>query len=63
MNHPKIDIYVSGVYVCSTTWRKNIQEAKEHFIQNPRYMGKDGITEVKDLDASRVVCKYANKKE
>jgi predicted ribosome quality control (RQC) complex YloA/Tae2 family protein len=57
---PKIDIYVNGVYVCSTTQSRNIQEAKRKFLKNPRHAGLGGrIVHTKNVDASRVVCKYA----
>jgi hypothetical protein len=60
----KIDIYVNGQYVCSTTQRRNIKEAKEKFVANPVYatIGDNGVEmrRVKDMDISRVVCKYSD---
>lgn len=58
---PKIDIYVNGVYVCSTTQRKNIKEAKDEFLANPSYAGLSGTVRLQNIDSSRVVAKYAGK--
>lgn len=30
-SYPKVDIYVGGQYVCSTTWSKTCKEAVEQF--------------------------------
>lgn len=57
----KIDIYVNGVYVCSTTRSRTTKEAKQKFIQNPVYMGKDGITKVRDV--SRVTATISDKEQ
>ena len=32
-DYPKIDIHINGVYVCSTTWSRNVKEAKSKFIE------------------------------
>lgn len=33
-NYRKIDIYVDGIYQCSTTWSKTCRDAKKRFIDN-----------------------------
>lgn len=48
-DHRKIDIYVDGKYEASTNWAKNLKIAKE------KYLEKEG----KDMDASKVVTRYA----
>jgi hypothetical protein len=32
-DYKKIDIYVNGVYVCSTNWAKTCKEAKEKYLE------------------------------
>ena len=56
--YAKIDIYVSGSYVCSTNQAKDLETAKKKFIKNPRYMGANGITKSPD---GIVTAKWANK--
>jgi hypothetical protein len=35
--NPKIDIYVKGVYQCSTNWSKTCKEAKDKYLsKNPQ---------------------------
>jgi uncharacterized protein YabE (DUF348 family) len=42
MANPKIDIYVDGKYVVSTTWAKTNREAKERFLNAyPQYNGRN----------------------
>ena len=31
-DYPKIDIYVSGEYTCTTTWARTLKEAKERYV-------------------------------
>lgn len=31
-DYPKIDIYVKGKYVCTTTWSRTCKEAKERYF-------------------------------
>lgn len=31
-DYPKIEIYVNGVYKCTTTWSRTLTEAKEHYL-------------------------------
>ena len=56
--YKKIDIFVSGEYVCSTNSSRNLKEAKEKFLKNPIYMGIGGITRAKD---GIVTCAWAEK--
>lgn len=32
-DYKKIDIFISGVYVCSTNWAKNCKQAKEKYLE------------------------------
>ena len=60
----KIDIYVGGVYVCSTTQRASLKEAKEKFLANPTYQGRRGdgsLGTVTADTAQGVTVQYAEK--
>lgn len=37
--YEKIDIFASGVYICSTNQAKNVKEAKDNFLKNPCWQG------------------------
>ena len=41
-NYKKINIYVDGKYVCSTTWPRTCFEAKKHFSRAYAHMGIRG---------------------
>ena len=64
--YPKIDIYIGGIYACSTCMAKNIIEAKKNFTKNgSKWMGAGGIityTEFveKHNVSGRVTCKLAD---
>lgn len=32
-NYPKIDIYIQGKYIATTTWAKTCREALERYIE------------------------------
>jgi len=49
---PKIDIYVSGKYVASTSWSKTCAEAKEKYLEKH-----------KNTDAAEVKCSFAEPKK
>ena len=55
----KIDIFISGEYICSTNSSRNLKEAKEKFLKNPYYMGLGGIRKAPD---GIVSCAWAEKK-
>ena len=40
-DYPKINIFVNGIYRCSTTWTKTCKEAREHFIASGPAMPLD----------------------
>jgi hypothetical protein len=52
----KIDIFVNGIYVCSTNQSKTCKEAKDKFLHNPVYMGINGLTKIDFSDMHRVSC-------
>ena len=58
--YPKIDIFVNGEYICSTNQTSSCKIAKEKFVKNPVYMGKDGITRIPE-GINRIECKYSGK--
>lgn len=37
-DYPKINIFVNGVYRCSTNWAKTCKEARERFIEKGEAM-------------------------
>lgn len=49
----KIDIYVNKEYVCSTSCRKSLKEAKDKFIANPKWMGLGGIITLDEWKKAR----------
>lgn len=56
----KIDIYVGGQYVCSTRQAPSLAEAKQRFMQDPRWMGLGGVRSAADLLIyGTVTVKYA----
>jgi len=39
--YPKIDLYVDGKYLCSTTWARTYKEAIERLLKKlPKYNGR-----------------------
>ena len=44
----KIDIFVNGIYKCSTNWSKTCKEAKHKFLLKENYLD---ISQVKALFA------------
>ena len=58
----KIDIYVGGVYTCSTTQSASLTEAKRKFMENPIYAGlvaPDKLGMVKADTAQTVTVQWA----
>jgi hypothetical protein len=41
-DNKKIDIYVDGKYICTTTWARTCKEAVEHFGRAYKHMLIDG---------------------
>lgn len=39
-NFPRIEIFLNGVYQCTTTWSKTLKEAKQKFTE--KYPEEDG---------------------
>lgn len=62
--YPKIDIYISGIYACSTCMAKNTIEAKKNFVKNPQWMGLGGIITAQEFKkihnlTGGITCKLA----
>lgn len=60
----KIDIYYDGKYVCSTTQRKTLKEAKEKFAANPIWQGlRDNNTigqcKIENVQIDKIKCRFA----
>ncbi len=54
----KIDIYVNGVFTCSTMQSRTINEAIDRFKANPKWMGlrNDGSIGVCIFDPNACIC-------
>lgn len=58
----KIDIYVNGIYVCSTKQHATCAKAKCEFSLHPSYMGVGGFTQIDPETINSIDCKFAEEK-
>ena len=54
-----IDIYVDGVYVCSSNVYRTCREAVQGFSRNPRWQAVPGSRHIDNIQGKKVVAHFS----